>query len=189
MRRIRWLVVLLLTAPIALAPGGGATGGSATVNVLAPGDLYVTGAWVDGMTMATLDTSGHVHHAFTCAVTNSASGPLGNGSPYPANMVGADSIAVGFDVNGDTVADTTYAGRSSSLRRFAGTFVERAQDPYFLVNGLLETVAAIRDGYWPGPTFPPVPGGPTPFAAGNVDGGTMFVWNEGSADVTVDCGF
>lgn len=109
----------------------------------------------------------HVGHPFACAVTSSAT-------------PGAESIRVGFDADGDTVADTTHGGRIQ--RRDAQAVVDRA---YAVAAGSADpaTLADLPSWYLDAFEVGPM----TPYVSGIVSGATMIVWNDMGIDMTVDC--
>ena len=150
----------------------------------------------DGLTGATTSAvAGHVNVAYHCRVTGSATAPAGGRLVFPANMAISDSIVVGFDVDGDGTADVSYGGRLK--RPPTSALLNRAQGAVTLAgerllagdaSGAVDAVAGVLEGpqWWNSPF---VLNGATPAVAGNVDGGTMFVWNQGGSDVTVGCTF
>lgn len=198
-----FLLVLLLVGLVLPLPAG-ATGGQATFRIVTTGDVYI-GAFgnncrdpsyeppspcyvtkntlgYDGLTSGTTTaTASHVNHAFSCAVTSSATGIVGNALPYPANMAIADSIVVGFDLNGDTATDTRYGGRiafpSGAPLQQRIIDAVAAGDPLGVPGVFLDWVGAVSAP------------GPTPHVEGNVDGARIIIFNQGGSDVTVECAF
>ena len=178
-----------------------ATGGSQTFRVLTTGDAYMlalssscpsTSTAVtcvvlrdslgyDGLTGGSTEIPGHVNHGFTCSVPSSATAPVGNALPFPANMAISDSIVVGFDLNGDGAADTSYGGRIK--RPPIGAVQNRITGA--VNNQDVATLAGTPSWYLSNFAL----NGATPTVSGNVDGAGFIIWNEGSSDVAISCLF
>lgn len=132
---VKAVLLVVGLAGLVLASGASATGGGTSVRILAPGDAYVAAAWsactepygqggpdcllvrdtlgYSGATAAMIPASAdHIGHALICSVTSSATGVVGNALPYPANLVLADSIALAYDNDGDTMVDEKHGGRT-----------------------------------------------------------------------------
>lgn len=205
MRGVKMVAVVVAAFAVpAFVPLAGATDGHAVVRIMTTGDAYVFAlAWAcpewgpgasatgqvaclakdftgyDGVTGAVLLVEEHRLHPFTCAVVASATGAAFNGNPSPVDMVGADSIRVGFESH--TGEGTSYGGRFQ--RPPIGVVSNRVQDG--LANMDAAQVVGTPSWYMENAHVT----GPTPVVSGTVDTYGLVVWNEGGTDVTVECTF